>query len=114
MIKDLDPRYMGMCFDIGHATLEGGYSWPVQARLMEPHLAAVFVKDFYWEKTDKGWKSKWVPLGEGSVQKAFFDTLKKGSFKGPISQHHEYPLGDKAEMRAAMQKDLKTLKTWLA
>jgi len=32
MIKDLDPRDIGVCFDIGHATIEGGLSWPIQAR----------------------------------------------------------------------------------
>jgi ADP-ribosyl-[dinitrogen reductase] hydrolase len=30
----------GVCFDIGHATLEGGLSWPIQARLMEPYFVA--------------------------------------------------------------------------
>lgn len=114
MIKDLDPKCIGMCFDIGHATIEGGLCWPVQAQLILPHLTAVFVKDFIWEKGPKGWKTTWVPLGEGEVHKAFFDNLKKSSYNGPICQHQEYPLGDKAAMLASMQKDLATLKSWLA
>src|SRR5438067_7531604 len=28
MIRDLDPRHMGVHFDIGHATVESGLSWP--------------------------------------------------------------------------------------
>ena len=35
-IRDCDPRYMGICFDIGHATIEGGLAWPIHARLMRP------------------------------------------------------------------------------
>src|SRR5690349_3536294 len=56
LIKDLDPRAMGVCFDIGHATLEGGLSWPIDARLLQPRYTAVFVKDFFWQKRDGRWQ----------------------------------------------------------
>lgn len=115
MMKDLDPKHMGVCFDIGHATLEGGLSWPVQARLMEPRYVAVFLKDFYWEKGAKGWQPRWCAFGEGSVQKSFLTNLKKSSFQGPLCQHHEYKdLGEGAEMVKNMKKDLATLRDWLA
>ena len=114
MIKDLDPHHMGICFDIGHATVEGGASWPIEARLMEPFYTAVFVKDFIWAKTDKGWKDQWCPLGEGMVNRSYFQWLKKTSYNGPICQHHEYKIGTGKPMIAAMQKDLKVLKEWLA
>ncbi len=115
MERDLDPKHIGICFDIGHATLEGGKCWPVQARLMEPFLVAVYFKDFYWEKTAKGWDSHWCNLGQGTVQKSFVDWLKKSSFNGPLSQHHEYKdLGTGKEMIANFKKDLATLKAWLA
>jgi sugar phosphate isomerase/epimerase len=114
MIKDMDPKHMGMCFDIGHATIEGGLSWPIEARLIEPYYTAVFVKDFYWKKEEKGWKMTWCPLGEGMVNKSFFDNLKKSKYSGPISQHHEYAYGEGKEMLMNMQKDLKVLKEWLA
>src|SRR5206468_715729 len=64
-IRDLDPAAMGIAFDIGHATIEGGLSWPIQARLAEPRYSVVYVKDFRWEKQSTGWKSVWCPLGEG-------------------------------------------------
>src|SRR6185503_5156739 len=67
MIKDLDPRHMGVCFDIGHATIEGGLSHLIEARLIQPYLTAVFVKDFLWHRTDRGWQDLWVPLGDGMV-----------------------------------------------
>lgn len=114
IIKDMDPKSMGMCFDIGHATIEGGLSWPIEAKLIEPFYTAVFVKDFFWKKDDKGWKMTWCNLGDGMVNKSFFDSLKKSAYSGPICQHHEYEMGDQKQMLAHMQKDLKVLKGWLA
>jgi len=115
MMRDLDPQHIGVCFDIGHATLEGGLSWPVQARLMEPYYVAVFLKDFYWEKTEKGWAPRWCAFGEGSVQKSFLTNLKKSAFTGPLCQHHEYKdLGTGPAMIANMKKDLAKLREWLA
>ena len=105
---------MGVCFDIGHATLEGGTSWPIQARLMEQQLTAVLVKDFVWQRTAKGWESKWVMLGEGMVDRQFFAWLRTTSFAGPIVQHHEYDHGEGKPMIAKMQQDLKVLREWLA
>ena len=53
-IRDLPPADMGIAFDIGHATLEGGLSWPLQVRLAEPRYSLVYVKDFRWEKQERG------------------------------------------------------------
>jgi sugar phosphate isomerase/epimerase len=113
MIKDLNPRSMGICFDIGHATIEGGLSHAIEAHLVQRHFTAVFVKDFLWERTDNGWRERWVPLGDGMVEKSFFTWLKATSFDGPISQHHEYDHGEGRPMIAKMQKDLKVLREWL-
>ena len=114
LIKGIDPRHLAVCFDIGHATVEGGYAWESHAHLLQPHFGAIYVKDFRWAKLAKGWKAAWCPLGEGMVNKAFFTTLKKSSFDGPISQHHEYDHGEGRRMIQLMQKDLKVLRQWLA
>lgn len=114
IMKDMDPRHMGVCFDIGHATIEGGLSHPIQARLTQSHFTAVLVKDFLWQRSDIGWQERWVPLGEGMVDQAFFKWLKTTSFTGPICQHHEYDHGEGKPMIARMQKDLKVLQEWLA
>jgi sugar phosphate isomerase/epimerase len=114
MIRDLDPQHIGFCFDIGHATVEGGLSWPTEARLAEPFYTAVLVKDFYWKKEARGWKAAWCPLGEGMVNRTFFDRLKKSAYRGPIGQHHEYDIGAGPQMIANLQRDLKVLKEWLA
>lgn len=113
-LGDLDRRHVGACFDIAHATVEGGLAWPLHARLMADHLVAVFCKDFFWEKTGDGQKLRWCPLGEGVVQKSFFDWLKTTGFSGPISQHHEYGgLGTGTALVAQLKRDLATLREWL-
>jgi sugar phosphate isomerase/epimerase len=113
LIRTLDPRHMGIFFDIGHATIEGGYSWPTQAKLVEPFLATVSVKDFTWVKGPRGWRAEWCPLGEGMVSRQFFETLVKFGFNGPITQQFEYPMGEGKQMIAAMKKDLAVLRKWL-
>ena len=114
LVHDLDPAHLGICFDIGHATIEGGYAWPIHARAVEPFFTAIYVKDFTWQKASDAWKAKWCPLGEGMVHKEFFAWLKTTAYRGPISQHFEYQEGAGPEQIAAMKRDLATLKSWLA
>jgi sugar phosphate isomerase/epimerase len=113
LIRTLDPKHMGIFFDVGHATIEGGYSWPVQAKLAEPFLATVSVKDFTWVKGQRGWRAEWCPLGEGMVSRQFFEKLGKSDFNGPITQQFEYAMGEGKQMTAAMKKDLAVLRKWL-
>ncbi|HRE81746.1 MAG TPA: TIM barrel protein [Opitutaceae bacterium] len=114
LIKDMNPRELGFCFDIAHATIEGGLAWPLHAKLAEPFYTAVFVKDYVWKKTDKGWKETWCQLGEGMVDRAFFEGLKKSSYQGPLCQHHEYRWSDRAQMISMMRQDLQVLRTWVS
>jgi sugar phosphate isomerase/epimerase len=114
IIQSLDPRHIGFCFDIGHATVEGGLSWPIEARLAEPFYSTVVVKDFVWKKEGQTWKDAWCPLGQGMVSRTFFDRLKKTEYRGPISQHFEYQVGEGPEMLANLRHDLQVLKEWLA
>lgn len=114
MIKDLDPKYLGVFFDIAHATIEGGMSWPTQARLLKPYYTGLYAQDFLWRKTATGWKSEWCPLGEGAVSKSFFTSVLKSGYTGMFSQKHEYKWASKAEMKTAMKKDLAVFKEWVA
>lgn len=114
-IRALPPADIGIAFDIGHATLEGGLSWPIQAHLVEPRCSVVYVKDFRWEKQATGWKPIWCALGQGMVSRNFFDTLGRSPFDGPVCQHHEYELGKTpAEHIRHFKEDLKTLRGWLS
>jgi sugar phosphate isomerase/epimerase len=114
VLREHRVRNVGIGFDIGHATIEGGLSWPIQARLAEPLYTIVYVKDFVWGKDSSGWLPVWCPLGDGMIHRSFFDGLKHSAFSGPICQHQEYPVGNRADMVAHMQRDLRVLKEWLA
>ena len=111
LINDLPS--VGFCFDIGHATIEGGLSWPNEARLARPHFAAVFAKDFIWQKTDGQWKVEWVRFGEGMVNRAFFKWLKESGYTGPVCQHHEYAHGKGDVLRQNLKRDADVLRGWL-
>src|ERR1700694_5424146 len=68
VLKDFDPQAVGVNYDIGHATIEGGLGgWINSLRITGPHLRGVAVKDFLWEKDTRGWKANFKPLGTGLV-----------------------------------------------
>ncbi len=110
LLKDYDRKTIGIGFDIHHATVEGGLSWPIQFKLIASNLAAVYVKDFVWEKG----KVKDVPLGDGQVDRKFFPMVRESGFTGPICLHVEYLSGKKEDALAdAYGRDLATLRSWL-
>lgn len=104
---------IGVAFDIRHATVEGGTSWPITFNMIRPHVDMVYVKDFRWA----GSKIQDVPLGDGNVSPEFFRLLADTKFGGPISLHEEYLDHTLPELvpqhLAALKKDLQTLKSWL-
>ena len=116
MLREVDRKYLGIYFDIAHATIEGGLSWPLEAKLVEPHLMTVSVKDFFWVRPENGKKGRpeWCPLGDGMVDRSFFRTLQKTGFSGPVSMHFEYELGSGDAAVAAVAKDTRTLRRWLS
>ena len=121
VMKDMDPRWVGINYDIGHATVEGGYGgWVDSAHLVRKHMRGVALKDFKWGINAKGvWAPQWCASGEGMVNFAgFFEILKTQKFSGPVQLHFEYPgLGGadggkpkltipKEQLAAQMRKDL--------
>ncbi|MEP6662977.1 MAG: sugar phosphate isomerase/epimerase family protein [Verrucomicrobiota bacterium] len=112
LIQDFDPKEIALAYDVRHALVEGGLSWPIQFNLVKSHIAAVCVKDFVWEKS----KVKNVPLGEGIVSKKVFTMLKEIGFSGPISLHIEYldASKDKKVLGDAFKRDLATVRGLLA
>lgn len=122
VIDGLDPRWVGYYFDVRHAVVEGGDGgWRAALNLVAPRLKMVAIKDFFWEKTAKGWQQRNCPLGEGMVEwTQFFTALAKAGFHGPVSLHLEYEIpGATAAARqentlAAAARDLAFLKAHLA
>lgn len=89
VLKDFDPADLGVAFDIRHATVEGGQSWPTEFHLLRPWFGTVYCKDFVWK--DGVARPTNVPLGTGRVDyPAFIKMLHKSDYNGPISLHMEY------------------------
>jgi sugar phosphate isomerase/epimerase len=110
----LDPKWAGYYFDPRHAVAEGGGgAYKAATHLVLPRLKMIALKDFFWAKSEKGWRIENCPMGEGMVDWAWFGTaLKSATFAGPISLHFEYEIpGATPEERvkrtlAAALKDL--------
>ena len=113
VLEGIDVNDIGVAYDIRHAAVEGGKSWPITFHMIWPKIDTVYVKDFVWD----GKKVKNVPLGSGLVDRKFFSMLNKTNFEGPISLHEEYLDHKKPELvadhLAAIKNDLSKLKTWL-
>jgi sugar phosphate isomerase/epimerase len=128
LFKDLDPQTVGVNYDVGHATIEGGFGgWINSFRITGPYLRGIAAKDFVWAKNAKGdWAPEWRPLGEGMVRfPQFFAMVKEAHFQGPLQLHFEYPLGGagagkktlsipRPEVFAAMKRDLTALRGYLS
>jgi sugar phosphate isomerase/epimerase len=128
IMRDLDPKAMGINYDIGHATIEGGYGgWIASLRIAAPRLRGIAVKDFLWARDEKGaWHEKWCPIGDGMVKlDQFFALVQALDFNGPLQIHYEYPLGGanngtrlptlpRDQIYAAMKKDLDRVRASMA
>ena len=117
LLKDFNPEAVGVNYDIGHATAEGGVGgWIDSFEITKKFVRGIAVKDFLWGKDAKGaWMPRWCPLGEGMVPlQRFFPMVAASGFDGPLQLHFEYKLGDPAETAAAMKRDLGKLRQYLA
>lgn len=93
LLKDRNPNWSGVQYDIRHATAEGGNSWPLGFRLLGPWTKITAIKDFYWKKEEGEWRIHDCPLGEGMVDlDHYYSLYKELNVEGPISLHFEYDL----------------------
>jgi len=122
LLKSCDPDYIGVQYDIRHAVVEGGTSWPVGMQLLAPWIRTTAIKDFYWKEVREQWRITNVPLGEGMVDfDGYFKEYVRLGISGPVTIHYEYDLGgaqngsrnptmSKGEISDFMIKDLNWLK----
>jgi sugar phosphate isomerase/epimerase len=140
IFQGLDPRWIGVNYDIGHATVEGGYGgWIASSRLVKRSMSGIALKDFVWGQNKKSsthqdpydkslsienaWVPHWCAIGQGMVNfSGFFAIVKANRFSGPVQLHFEYPglggaqNGDKQltipkqELMDAMRRDLNFVK----
>ena len=120
LLSEVNSPYIGCHFDIGHATVEGGYAWRINYERVKRFIRAIIVKDFKWSYADNQYGDvAWCPIGNGMINPDFFSLIKDSTFNGPVTMHFEYPVGGTGEERirnlmTAMKKDGMTLRNWLA
>lgn len=125
LLQGTEPGAMAAQYDIYHAVVEGGRSWPNGIRLLKDRIANIVIKDFRWEKIDGRWQVYKTPLGEGMVDfDAYFKMLKALEINVPVAMHFEYelwgaergntdvPESVRPQIYAAMRKDLELLRQW--
>ncbi len=124
-LKEVNSKWLGCQFDIRHATVENGHTWPITLKALKSCINTLDIKDFLWKKGEKGWETVNVPLGEGMVDfNEYFKQIKKYNINAPICLHLEYPLGGAENGKStitvepqvvinAMKKDLTYLKELL-
>jgi L-ribulose-5-phosphate 3-epimerase len=120
VLRNTPESWLGCQFDLRHAVVEGGRSWPVDLRRIRPRIHTLAVKNFRWNPDGT---VRDCPLDEGVADfPRFFGLL--GDFSGPMSLHLEYPLGGADQgarelsvspqvVASAMERDLAALTRWL-
>jgi sugar phosphate isomerase/epimerase len=126
LLRDQDPQWLGVQYDIRHATVEGAQSWPLALKLVAPWVKCTDLKDFKWQQSPGKGVVDNVPIGEGIVNfDAYFKLVRELKLSGPRSVHFEYPPFERAPkplsdaekrpvLLAAMKKDLAALKGFMA
>lgn len=118
-------KFMGSQYDIRHAVIEGGESWELGLKRINPFINSIVLKDVKWGVENGQWKPINVPMGEGMVDfERYFSLLKKYKINVPVSLHVEHDLGgaekgknkltiSKKEVLERIKKDLVYLrKVW--
>ena len=123
-VKEFDPAYVALNYDVGHTTIRGGNGWEEAARVAMTHIRGVGIKDPRWQRGGDGrWTPEFVPIGEGMADLiARFRVFKSGGFSGPVIvyfEHHNLLGTDvgtwtlpmpKAEFIAIIKQDLDRLR----
>ena len=88
LVKDFDPKYVGVFADTGHLSIVGE---PINMALdiVSSHLAVIAFKDLARSPGMKG--GKVVRMGKGFVDwETTINTLQTMEYTGPVSFHSEY------------------------
>lgn len=110
LLKERDPEFTGIQYDVRHAMVEGGFSWINGMRLVAPWIRTTAIKDFIWvQNNNQKWVPKSVPLGSGMVDfNAYMEIYKSIGTDAPVSIHYEYDLGgaEHGRTKPSMSREL--------
>jgi sugar phosphate isomerase/epimerase len=92
LVRDLDPKAVGVELDPGNQTHEGLEDWARSAHLLGEYLVALGVKDSRQhrepsrgDEPTKGWSRWWCPIDEGVINwHAVLSALKAVGFAGTL------------------------------
>lgn len=111
IVKDYDPKQVGVQYDPMHVRAEGGPSWDHTLGALAPWIDIVCLKDFHFvlDKSGKDWKRELVPAGKGIVDFAEVKRLMELEGVAPrYTVHYDYDFPeDEAGARAFASSDLK-------
>ena len=112
VVKDHDPKYIGIQYDPMHVRAEGGPSWDHTLGAIAPWIDIVCLKDFHFildPKVPKDWKRELVPAGQGIVDFAEVKRLMElEGVKPRYTVHYDYDFPtDEAGARQFAASDLK-------
>ena len=111
IIKDYDPRHVGIQYDPMHVRAECGPSWDHSFGAIAPWIDIVCLKDFYFildPKTRKDWLRELVPAGKGIVD--FQEVKRMMALEGVAPRftvHYDYDFPEnEAGARAFASSDV--------
>ncbi len=110
LLQDVKNPYLGCQYDIRHATVEGGFSWPLGLNILQPYINTIVIKDFKWGNVNGAWQVINTPIGEGMVDfPAYFARLKSLNLSVPVSVHFEYEMPENDSSLSEREKRRKTV-----
>jgi len=110
VVKDYDPKELGIQYDPMHIRAEGGPSWDHTLGAIAPWIDIVCLKDFEFalDETGRDWKRVLVPAGKGIVD--FVETKRLMTLEGVAPRytiHYDYDFPeDEAGARRFATSDL--------
>jgi sugar phosphate isomerase/epimerase len=118
LVKDLDPRFIGIKIDPGNNLCQEGYElFDYQIALLREYIGALGAKDACSlrigdkNSPDKGWRRVFVPAFEGQADFEFIYTkLKEIGFSGPAILMPFYNTDDKLALFENLKKEVAYLK----
>ena len=94
LIRDFDPAWFGVQYDVMHAQAEMAPSWQHVFGMIAPWISTLCLKDFWFEPlkdNPKMWRRRLCPAGEGIVPwRRFRDLCVQYGVSAPFSVHYDY------------------------
>ena len=107
ILRDFDPKYVGVQYDVMHAQAETGPSWMHSIGIVAPWIDILCLKDFWFEpdpKNPKMWRRHLCPAGEGIVPWGRYrEILRQYAIQPRYTVHFDYafPEDEKGAIRCA-------------